>query len=142
MRLERLQDTDYVGSEDHQELNWTVDKGDRKLSLHHPFLWDFAKRAVRILGDQYRIPIYFSEISSFAEGGAAGGSVRFLHCHYGNELHVTDWEFIDGLICDVVYCNGSSCFPEYRGARTAFVSPEEPGKWFLNGFDEFIGERR
>lgn len=71
-----------------------------------------------------------------------GGAVSLLHCHYGYELHPPDWEIIHGLIRDDFYRNGSSCFPEYRGARLVFINADEPAEWVFSGFDEFVGEKR
>lgn len=143
---ERLQFADYCGSEEHQELQWTVDKGDEKSSFHHKFLWSFAKGATRHLAENFRIPVYCDSMESWVEGGSGCGRVRLLHCVYGLELLPDDLRVIADLVRASFYRNGSSCFPEWRGPRKLAwegdCQPCDPAGWILTGFDEFIGERR
>lgn len=79
---------------------------------------------------------------SASDGGSDCGRVTILHCAYGRELDGPHWAILHGLILRGVYVNGSTCFPDYRGARMVTVRSGDPAEWILSGFDEFIGERR
>lgn len=144
-RIERLTDPDFTGSEEHQLLMWSVDKGDRKRSLHHPFLFEFQRGLVKHFAKLYAIPLYCGDISSHAIDGSAGGVVRILHAQYGMELHVEDWEVIGMRAKEWFWSNP---FPDWKGSRTIQWGGDfdlheyDPAAWYFSGFDEYIGDRR
>lgn len=120
---------------------WTIE---RKHSPHHDFLWHIADRVVAHLAKHDRVPVYVSEMESWAMGHEAGGGLRILHCHYGYELPVEDWAVLGNLIKQAI---GLSCnnFAEWDGLRAVAWAGDldgldyDPSKWLFSEFGEYIG---
>lgn len=137
-RIDRLTDRDFTGSEDHQELLWTVD-----WKQHHPFLQEFAAKAV-LEGIRKNIPLYCADARSWSVAGSGGGCVSILHCQYGFELHFEDWQIIAHMLHEI---SPAHRFTAWRGKRKVvweggFSGANDLSRWVLSGFDEFVGERR
>lgn len=132
-RLERLQDVDFCGSEGHWEL-MTV----RDAKHHWPFILEFERKFIAA-GKDLHIPLYCTEMHSWSVNGLAFGSLSMLHCHYEKELWPEDWEIIVKIGKEVA---AAHLYQSWRGKRQIAWTPEEPEKWYLSGFDEYIGPRR